>query len=64
MALSYHKRDTFQSFNKLKMLEYDLALAYEKCENKTSQASQKHAKAKVSFLTCFHSHEFVNELVV
>ena len=29
MALSYHKRDTFQRFDKLKMLEHDLALSYE-----------------------------------
>ena len=27
---SLSKKDTFQRFNKLKMLEHDLALAYEK----------------------------------
>ena len=30
MALSYPKRDTIQTFNKLKMSDHDLALAYEK----------------------------------
>ena len=30
MALSYHKRDTIQTFNKMKMFDHDLALAYEK----------------------------------
>ena len=30
MALSYHKRDTFKRFDKLKMLEHDLALSSEK----------------------------------
>ena len=50
MALSYHKRDTFKRFDKLKMLEHDLALSSEKkSQNKTSQASQKPAKTKVSF---------------
>ena len=44
MALSYHKRDTIQTFNKLKMLDHDLASAYEKFQNKTSQAFQKPAK--------------------
>ena len=30
MALNYHKRDTFKRFDKLKMLEHDLALSSEK----------------------------------
>ena len=30
MALNYRKRDTFKRFDKLKMLEHDLALSSEK----------------------------------
>ena len=46
-----HKRDTFQRFDRLKMLEHDLALSSEKkSQNKTSQASQKPAKTFLSFI--------------
>ena len=47
MALSNHKRDTLKRFDKLKILEHDLALSSEKSQDKTSQASQKPEKTKV-----------------